>query len=69
MKILKRGIPDAEKQYRVTCYKCKTFFEFLYSEAAFSSDQRDGDCLYINCPVCSTVAGVSPLAFINKRED
>ena len=52
MKILKLGTPPAERVYRVTCDQCKSELEFLEKEAKFNFDQRDGNFLSLNCPVC-----------------
>lgn len=52
MRIIKQGVNPAERTYRVTCQNCKTVFEFMRNEARFSSDQREGDCLLVDCPVC-----------------
>jgi len=52
MEIIQRGQKPEEKPYRVTCRTCDTVFEFLRSEAKYVPDQRDGDYVEINCPVC-----------------
>ena len=52
MKIIKRGKDPNKKKYKVTCDNCKTIFEFLYCEAKYNADDRDGDYLSIKCPVC-----------------
>lgn len=52
IKIIERGIKPDDKEYRTSCSRCKTVFEFVRSEAEYVSDQRDGDALVIECPVC-----------------
>ena len=50
--VLKRGITEDEKVYDATCMKCKSLLRFKRADAEYVSDQRDGDYLKINCPVC-----------------
>ena len=38
--------------HRATCPGCGTKIEFLQGEAKHVNDQRDGDYLEIQCPVC-----------------
>jgi len=52
MKILKEGKLPQEKTYTATCRDCKTVFEFKQKEAKMNYDQRDGNYLSVNCPVC-----------------
>ncbi len=52
MKILKEGKRPEEKVYRHTCTNCKTLFEFLAKEGKTIYDQRDGNFITINCPLC-----------------
>lgn len=52
MKVIKRGMPPAEKPYHVECRSCRSEIEFTRMEAKFTPDQRDGDFLTITCPVC-----------------
>jgi hypothetical protein len=52
LKIIKRGTIPADRAYRVTCRNCETEFEFLRSEAELVPDQRDGDYLTSDCPMC-----------------
>ena len=58
MRIIKEGRLKSEKVYQPTCNDCKTIFEFKQGEANYVSDQRDGDCLQINCPFCGQVVTV-----------
>lgn len=53
MEILKRGTKPSEKQYEATCRNCATHVRFVAAEAVRKSDQRDGDYLAIECPVCN----------------
>lgn len=52
MKIIKKGKLPEEREYMSTCRHCKTFFSFLKNEATYNYDQRDGDFLSIDCPLC-----------------
>lgn len=53
MKIIQRGEIPEEKEYRHTCWKCCTIFEFQRKEAKTSKDQRDAGWMEIDCPVCN----------------
>lgn len=53
MKILEKGTPPKERKYVLTCYNCQTKFEFLEKEGKLVCDQRDGNYLSIDCPVCN----------------
>ena len=63
MKIIKKGNIPEEKIYRSECYNCKTEFEFQAREAKLTRDQRDGDFLTVDCPLC----GVSAHANVQKE--
>jgi hypothetical protein len=52
MRIIERGILPGEKIYVQICRDCKTKFEFMQKEAKVVHDQRDGDFMQIECPVC-----------------
>lgn len=52
MEIIKKGELPAEKLYTLTCRYCSTEFRFKQGEAKRISDQRDGNYLSINCPLC-----------------
>lgn len=52
MRIIKEGKPPKEKLLTATCRNCKTEIEFAMKEASYISDQRDGDFVSINCPIC-----------------
>ena len=53
IKIIKRGIPQKEKTYTISCIDCKSRFSFQREDAIYFSDQRDGETLSIHCPVCN----------------
>lgn len=53
MKIIERGTDPNTTPIRATCNHCRTIFEFQPIEAKYNSDQRDGDCYSIDCPVCN----------------
>ena len=53
MRIIKEGKLPTEKLYEVTCDYYTTVFEFKAGEATLVPDDRQGDCLKINCPKCS----------------
>jgi len=54
MKIVKRGVTEAEKRYRVTCTSCKSLLEYTGKDILSKHyDQRDGDTFALGpCPVC-----------------
>jgi RNase P subunit RPR2 len=66
MKIIYRGTPPSEREYRGLCHSCKTVIEFKASEAKRTTDMRDGDGDYlsIRCPVCSHNITVSVSNYI-----
>lgn len=59
MRILKRGRPPEDAPYRVSCRNCKSKLEFEKREAEYVPDQRDGDYLKIECPICKEDVTVS----------
>lgn len=50
--VIKQGKLPEDVEYEVECYKCRTIFSFKAKEAEKVYDQRDGDFLSINCPIC-----------------
>lgn len=52
IEILTRGLPPMEEKYKASCNKCRTTISFLRRDANHQSDQRDGDYLWVRCPVC-----------------
>jgi hypothetical protein len=53
MKIFFRGIPKEQRLIQATCQHCKSVIEFTVSEGIVTHDQRDGDYVTIDCPVCN----------------
>ena len=51
MEIIHRGTPEPDRLYDLKC-SCGTVAKFKRREARFISDQRDGDCLLVRCPIC-----------------
>lgn len=60
VRIIKRGRPPAERLFEVTCRCCRSEIEFVRGAARTSRDQRDGDFLFIDCPVCLATITVAP---------
>jgi hypothetical protein len=58
VEIITRGQIPGERVRTCTCQNCKTVFRFKHSEGEYSSDQRDGDAVKINCPVCNRLCWV-----------
>jgi hypothetical protein len=56
MRILTRGVVPETVPICTTCRHCHTVFEFLRSEGIVTVDQRNGEMVTINCPVCERVA-------------
>jgi RNase P subunit RPR2 len=54
MKILKEGKRPEDTVHRGTCNRCNTEFEFVRSEGTVTNDQRDGDFVSVDCPVCGS---------------
>lgn len=52
VQIIERGHKPSDKDHTARCRECETKFTFKRSEASFVPDQRDGDALVINCPLC-----------------
>ncbi len=52
MEILKRGVKPEDQFYLGTCHKCGTEVKFQRSEGVVTQDQRDGNFISVNCPVC-----------------
>ncbi|WP_186194456.1 hypothetical protein [Burkholderia gladioli] len=52
MKIIKQGILPQYREWKGKCYFCGTEFECLQNEGEYAIDQRDGDYLRVNCPIC-----------------
>lgn len=54
MRIIKEGSRPETALYESTCWNCQTVFEYVRSEAKLNFDQRDGDFLSIDCPLCKS---------------
>ena len=52
MKILRRGKKLEDEVMRGDCGHCGTWVEFSRGEAEYVFDQRDGDYVKVECPVC-----------------
>ena len=52
MEIIKKGKNPDDKNYISQCQKCGTQVKFKRHEAKLTPDQRDGDILTVDCPVC-----------------
>ena len=52
MRIIKRGIPKANRKYRATCEECGTVFEYREKEATVRHNVR-GTVHEVNCPLCA----------------
>lgn len=55
MEILERGKLPSEKVYVCTCNSCESKVRFTEGEANYQPDQRDGDYVWVKCPVCSSI--------------
>jgi len=53
MRIIREGQLPEDKLFRGTCMHCKTVFECKRHEGKYSSTQRDGDLLEVDCPKCN----------------
>lgn len=60
MEIIKRGKTPENRSYRTTCDNCGTVFKFQQLEATYMADNRDGDYLEIDCPVCGKEVRLQP---------
>lgn len=59
MKVIFKGTAPSETIHRGTCNRCKTIVEFARHEAKYTSDQRDGDYLTVECPECKALIHAS----------
>lgn len=53
MEILKRGIVPEQIRYVSSCSHCKTEVAFMQCEGKITYDQRDGNFITVECPVCN----------------
>lgn len=68
IEIIRKGTPPAERKYKTTCPNCKTTFSFLQKDTSYKGDQRDGDYLAVDCPVCKTTRYVGVNTYIKPQE-
>lgn len=52
MRIICQGSPPANIKYQFNCQNCSTVFEAEQREGEMVYDQRDGNFVKFNCPVC-----------------
>jgi RNase P subunit RPR2 len=62
VKILKRGLAPESRIHNGSCRNCQTEIEFEAREAQRVNDQRAGDFLQIDCPICQHKINVYPNA-------
>lgn len=55
MRIIKEGKLPEKVVFQLTCKICSTVFEFQREEAKVNHDQREGDYLYVACPLCKKI--------------
>lgn len=53
IEIVRRGKPKEEKEYQAGCRYCGTIIKFKRGDAKYQSDQREGDYLVVDCPICT----------------
>lgn len=56
MEILHRGVPPEKKGkvYEATCRRCETVVRFEQGEGRVTCDQRNGNYVTVECPVCGS---------------
>ena len=59
IRVTKHGALPDHDVFAGTCYRCKTEVEFERVDARLTSDQRDGDYLSVDCPVCGDAINVA----------
>jgi RNase P subunit RPR2 len=52
--ILNKGTFPRNTHYTMHCRKCRTTVTFEQREGRIVHDQRDGDAIVFDCPVCHT---------------
>jgi hypothetical protein len=67
MEILHRGTPPSEREFIGGCGNCNTRVKFTQSEGTVSYDQRDGDFISVECPVCQSTITVGIGQFIRPN--
>lgn len=66
MRITKEGILPEEQVHAGKCKVCGTEFEFLSREGKHKYDQRDGEWIEIDCPLCTRLVFVYPSPFEHR---
>ena len=69
MKIIEYGNDPDKVERRWTCRNCKSIIESALSEGSVTYDQRDGNYVTFDCPVCKTKNHISLKVFKNKQEN
>lgn len=59
IEVIRRGHLPENDQFDVQCTHCKSDLRFQRKDGRFTSDQRDGDFLTIDCPVCNHAVHVA----------
>lgn len=59
IEIVYRGALPEAKKYEGACKYCRTVITFKREDARYRCDQRDGDYLEVQCPVCSRPITIS----------
>ena len=52
IEILEKGEPKSERKFTVGCRGCNSKLRYSKSDGVVVHDQRDGDFLKLDCPVC-----------------
>jgi hypothetical protein len=52
IEVVRRGKAPEDVVYKADCYTCKSVLKFKREDGKITYDQRDGDFLTIECPVC-----------------
>lgn len=60
IEVIVRGQPPEEKVYEEQCRRCASMLRFKRADAKYTADQRDGDFLTVECPVCHGTVHAQP---------
>lgn len=55
-----------DRTYRNTCGHCGSILQFKGNDGREVSDQREGDAIVIDCPVCAAEVWTAKSAYQNK---
>ena len=55
IEVVELGTPPDQVEYETRCQKCQSKLKFKRSDAKYVNDQRDGDYLTVECPVCKNL--------------